>query len=136
MSEKDYDYSFNPNACEACGGNCCTGESGYIFVNQTEMQEIASYLKLGMSELKEKYLFKKGYKFSLKERRVDDSHDCVFFDRNIKGCGIYPVRPSQCRSFPFWPYFKTHELELREECPGIIFPSRNTSETLKEDEHV
>ena len=27
--------------------------------------------------------------------------DCVFFDRT-KGCTVYPVRPAQCRTWPFW----------------------------------
>ena len=121
MHEDDYKYSFDPNACESCGGNCCTGESGYIYLNQDEMEAIALHLELPMGEFKEKYLFKKGYKFSIKERLVEGSHDCIFFDRKIKGCGIYPVRPTQCRTFPFWPYFKKNEDELKEECPGILF---------------
>lgn len=129
MTDKDYNYSFDPNACEGCGGNCCTGESGYIFLNQGEIEAIATHLELGISQFKEEYLFKKGYKYSLQERKVDDSHDCVFFDRKINGCGIYPVRPTQCRTFPFWPYFKNNEAELRAECPGIIFDSTQALST-------
>jgi len=129
MNEEGYEYSFNPNACAQCGGNCCTGESGNIFVNQKEMEAIAMHLKLSMSEFKESYLIKVGYKYSLKERIVDKSHDCIFFDRKINGCGIYPVRPMQCRTFPFWPYFKNNLAELKAECPGIIF-----NETSKEDD--
>lgn len=121
VNEKGYDYSFNPNACESCGGNCCTGESGYIYVNQTEIESIATFFELGISEFKKEYLFKNGYKYSIKERIVEDSHDCIFFDRKINGCSIYPVRPKQCRTFPFWPYFKTHKDELKAECPGITF---------------
>ena len=81
MYEDGYNYAFDPNACEDCGGNCCTGESGYIFLNQKEMEGIAQYLELPMAELKEEYLFKKGYKFSIKERITGESHDCIFFDR-------------------------------------------------------
>jgi len=125
MNEKGYNYSFNPNACEACGGNCCTGESGNVFVNQKEIEAISHFLELGISEFKEKYLEKRAYKFSLKEHMVEQSHDCIFFDRKIKGCGIYPVRPSQCRTFPFWPYFKNNEEELVQECPGIIYKEDN-----------
>lgn len=130
MTEAGYNYTFNPNACESCGGNCCTGESGYIYVNQKEMEAIAGFLELPMAQFKEEYLLKKGYKFSIKERKVEASHDCIFFDRKINGCGIYPARPTQCRTFPFWSYFKTHEEELRAECPGILFHS---DEEKKED---
>jgi len=129
MHEVGYDYSFDPNACASCGGNCCTGESGYIFLNQKEMEAIAGHLELSMAELKDEFLFKKGYKFSIKEHIVEDSHDCIFFNREINGCGIYPVRPTQCRTFPFWPYFKKHEDELQAECPGIQFHSAEVSST-------
>ena len=122
MNEEGYNYSFDPNACEECGGNCCTGESGYIYLNQTEMEAIAAFLKLSLDEFAQQYLFKNGYKFSIKEKViVEGSYDCIFFDRKINGCGIYPVRPTQCRTFPFWPYFKTHKEELGAECPGVIF---------------
>ena len=125
MNEKGYDYTFNPNACEECGGNCCTGESGYIYINNLEIENMAKFLELSISEFKEKYLFKNGYKYSLKELHVENSYDCVFFDREKNGCSVYPVRPTQCRTFPFWSYFKTHKEELKAECPGIIFKETN-----------
>ena len=134
MNEEGYNYTFNPNACAACGGNCCTGESGYIFLNQGEIEAIAKHLELSMGAFKEEYLFKKGYKYSIKERQVDESHDCIFFDRKINGCSVYPVRPNQCRTFPFWPYFKNNEDELRAECPGIIFNSSEVSNISKESD--
>jgi Fe-S-cluster containining protein len=131
MNEVGYDYSFDPGACESCGGNCCTGESGYIYLNQNEMEAIAQHLELPLGVFKEEYLLKNGYKFSIREHVIGDSHDCIFFDRQIKGCGIYPVRPTQCRTFPFWPYFKTHKAELEAECPGISF---HPTEPRKEDD--
>lgn len=129
MNEAGYNYSFDPNACASCGGNCCTGKSGYIYLNQAEMEAIALHLELPMAVFKEEYLIKNGYKYSLKERIVGDSHDCIFFDRKIKGCGIYAVRPTQCRTFPFWPYFKKNEAELKAECPGILFHATQVSNT-------
>ena len=27
--------------------------------------------------------------------------DCVFWDRKA-GCTVYPARPAQCRTWPFW----------------------------------
>jgi len=125
MQEDGYNYSFDPNACESCEGNCCIGESGNIFVTQSEIEAIAGHLELSMAEFRSDYLIKRGYKFSLQEKMMGESHDCIFFDREKKGCGIYEVRPQQCRTFPFWPYFKKNEAELRAECPGIIFKDDN-----------
>jgi len=46
--------------------------------------------------------------------------DCVFYDRR-EGCTIYPVRPRQCRTWPFWESnVSTPEAWQRtcEVCPG------------------
>lgn len=120
MREKGYPYSFNPSACESCDGRCCTGESGYIYVTKTEIEKISALLEMEVKEFVSKYLFKKGYKYSIKERVYEGSHECIFYDRKSNGCDIYEVRPKQCKTFPFWDYYKTRVEELKLECPGII----------------
>jgi len=120
IKKDGFNFSFNPNACEECQGKCCTGESGYIYVSKTEANAICEHLGLSLKEFVEQYLFKKGYKYSIKERVVNGSHECIFYDNNINGCGIYEARPTQCRTFPFWDYFKSRVDEVKDECPGII----------------
>ena len=120
LVKKDgYPYAFNASACSDCAGKCCTGESGYIYVNKTEIERIAELLSMELSEFVPMYLFKKGYKYSIKEIEYDGSHECIFYDRDVNGCKIYEARPSQCITFPFWDYYKTRVDELQEECPGI-----------------
>ncbi len=58
--------------------------------------------------------------YSIKEIKTGDNYACLFFDKEKNGCGIYPVRPEQCRTFPFWPYFREHPEEAFEECPGVL----------------
>lgn len=120
VRKEGYNYAFDADACTVCGGRCCTGESGNIFVRSDEIVAIASLLGMDREVFKAEYLVKKGYRFSLKERLVGLSHDCIFFDREFNGCGIYKARPQQCRSFPFWEYYKERIDELKIECPGII----------------
>ena len=120
MREDGFGYAFDPKACEACEGRCCTGESGYIYVTKSEIFAIAELLGIDVNEFALKYLFKKGYRYSIKERKVGDSYECVFYDKGNNGCRIYEARPKQCRTFPFWDYFKTRLDELKEECPGIV----------------
>ncbi|MEJ2414377.1 MAG: YkgJ family cysteine cluster protein [Sulfurimonas sp.] len=120
MKQDGFPYAFNPNACETCEGRCCTGESGYIYVTKDEIFAIADLLDMDVNDFAIKYLFKKGYKYSIRERKVGDSYECVFFDRQNNGCQIYQARPKQCRTFPFWDYFKTRVDELKDECPGIV----------------
>ena len=115
----DYPYSFDPGTCETCPGRCCNGESGNIWVTRKEIQAIAGYLNITTNEFIETHLRKKGYRFTLIELKQGDNYACVFFDHEKNGCSIYPVRPSQCRTFPFWPHFKAHPGEVFEECPGV-----------------
>lgn len=120
IKKDSFPYAFDASACESCEGRCCTGESGYIYVNKDEIKKIADVLKIDINELRVKYLFKKDYKYSIKELKHNDSYECIFYDRESNGCKIYDARPTQCKTFPFWDYYKSRVDELKEECPGII----------------
>ena len=120
IRQEGYPYVFDADACATCGGRCCTGESGNIFVKREEIVAIAETLGMEVDAFMERYLEKRGYKYSIKERIVGMSHDCIFYNRESNGCEIYMARPLQCRTFPFWDYFRTRVDELKRECPGII----------------
>lgn len=119
MIKKDgFKFAFDESACESCEGNCCIGESGYIWVSPDESLKIAEFLKEDFALFVQKYLMKVGYRYSIKERAYKDGFACVFFDSE-KGCKIYDYRPNQCRTFPFWQHFKNNIEEVKKECPGI-----------------
>jgi len=121
ISHTEYNYRFDPSACEACGGKCCRGESGYIWAKYQEIIDMAAYLEMTVEDFAVKYLRKVKHRYSLTEKQLgEEDYACIFFDEKKERCGIYPVRPSQCRTFPFWEQFKQNEKEVREECPGII----------------
>ncbi|MGE4397244.1 MAG: YkgJ family cysteine cluster protein [Sulfurimonas sp.] len=120
IKKDGYDYIFDASACSTCQARCCTGESGYIHVSSSEIESIAELLGLDVQLFSEKYLFKHGYRYSIKERKIAGSYECAFYDRESNGCAIYEARPQQCRTFPFWDYFKTRVDELKLECPGVI----------------
>jgi len=83
--------------CTRCG-NCCTGAPGYVWVNAEEITAIAAHRGESEDETTQLYTRAVGSRRSLREKA---NGDCVFFDRS-KGCTIYPVRPRQCRTWPFW----------------------------------
>lgn len=102
-------------ACQRCGA-CCTGAPGTIYVAVDEVAIIADHLKLSSAEFIRTCLYPYKDSFSIREKA---NGDCLFFEQ---GCRIYPVRPFQCRSFPFW--FSNLRSESRWErigrqCPGI-----------------
>jgi len=66
------------------------------------------------------YFIKRHNRFAIREKVLEGEWWCVFLDSRSK-CTIYPVRPLQCRQFPFWPYFKRHTSGLKETCPGVVF---------------
>lgn len=98
IRESGYPYAFDPSACASCGGRCCIGESGNIFVNQDEIRAMSDQLEMDEQTFRTRYLEKRGYKLSLKERRVGSSHDCIFFERTAGSCRVYGARPKQCRT--------------------------------------
>lgn len=84
--------------CTECG-QCCTGAPGYIWVTEQEISAIANYLQLTVNEFSRRYLRKVNNRFSLTER--SRTYDCIFL--KDKKCQVYPVRPIQCQTFPWWP---------------------------------
>jgi len=120
IKKEGFPYSFESSACDTCAGNCCIGESGYIWITIQEIDFLAKHLGVTLEEVRIKYLNKIGYKYSIKEVKLaEDNYACVFFNLEKKQCSIYKARPIQCRTFPFWDYFKENTEEVYKECPAI-----------------
>ena len=100
-------------SCTDCG-NCCRGQ-GIVFVSRQEATAILEYLDLPAGEASRV--------FSQAEGRVAlplTKDGCVFWCD--EQCSIYPVRPLQCRTFPFWKInLKSHGAWKRcaKTCDGI-----------------
>lgn len=119
MREEGFDFTFDPTACFTCKGQCCVGESGYIWVTPLEITALSKGLGLEREEFIKEYLLKVGYRYTIKEEPLNDGFKCVFYDTTKQMCSVYEQRPTQCRTFPFWDYFKTNIEELEKECPAI-----------------
>lgn len=103
--------------CTECG-QCCTGSPGFVWVNENEIQQIATFLKLPVDEFSHRYLRRVDGHLSLIE--LPKTYDCIFLKN--KKCQIYPVRPTQCRTFPWWPQNLKSEQDWQEAakyCEGI-----------------
>ena len=114
-----FDFSFDESKCASCGGKCCVGKSGYIWIDEQEIANLSEFFGFSKEKFKEIFLFKVGTKFSIKEKPYENGFACVFFDEKNKNCGVYEFRPSQCRSFPFWEHFKDNFDELEQECIAV-----------------
>ena len=83
--------------CTQCG-KCCTGDPGYVWVDDAEVTALAA--ARGERENEFVALHTKTAK-GRRTLREKENGDCVFYDRQ-KGCTVYRVRPRQCRTWPFW----------------------------------
>jgi Fe-S-cluster containining protein len=83
--------------CTQCG-KCCTGAPGVVYVSEQELHQIAAYLQISIEEVCNRFVRKFEGALALKEKA---HFDCIFLQG--RHCTIYPVRPTQCRTFPWWP---------------------------------
>lgn len=111
--------------CTLCGA-CCTGPSGYVTFTPEEGRRIAARLGLPEQSFLRDYTRDTTAGRSINEVRTKHGYDCVFLDRGaIPGkavCSLYEDRPTQCRTFPFWPeHIRTPRdwQRLARECEGI-----------------
>lgn len=119
--------------CTQCG-KCCTGEPGFVWVNDDELAAIAKFLREPLDEVRARFTRTARGRRTLREKA---NGDCVFYDAQ-KGCTIYPVRPPQCRTWPFWESnLETQgDWERTErDCPGSgegeLIPLEEISRRLK-----
>ncbi len=108
--------------CLKCSA-CCSGpDAGYIWVTNPEIKLIADFLKISPAELRKKYLKRLGMRTTITEQ--SQTKDCIFLQRSgdTKQCVIYPVRPNQCRTWPFWTSNLASPNDwsaAAQKCPGI-----------------
>jgi uncharacterized protein len=128
--------------CTQCGA-CCY-KKGKVFVRENELEQIAQYLNMSKEECDNIYCNKKYQKqnptlYVLKSNFVSEKrYDCIFLKEVEKDkfeCIIYPVRPIQCSTFPFWEKRianKEKWEEMRMFCPGINEGKLYTKEEIDE----
>lgn len=66
---------------------------------------MAQALGVDLSTFLSRYARKIRGGWSLQERRSSQGMDCIFLTRDEQGragCSVYAVRPTQCRTWPFW----------------------------------
>jgi Fe-S-cluster containining protein len=105
--------------CTGCGA-CCHGDSeSYIGVSAAESERIRDYLGLSPAWFRRRYLVRvAGIGRSI---RLEADGRCTFLDADGR-CRVYPVRPVQCSTYPFWPEVVATRGAWRSEarrCEGI-----------------
>src|SRR3972149_4916314 len=106
--------------CRRCSG-CCRHNPGFVFLSEKDIRDLVEITELSIGNFFRLYLrivnIGAFYRVSLREKA---NYDCIFWEAG--GCRVYPKRPLQCRSFPFWNSLLASEAIWREQtksCPGI-----------------
>ena len=117
-------------------GQCCVshGEYGFVYMTATDRLKMAKLLKLSMKAFTEKYCDETDGFYHLKE---GSNPACMFL--KDKRCTVYEARPTQCRTWPFWPEVmsaKTWKAEVASFCPGVgkgrVWPAEEIARLLDE----
>jgi Fe-S-cluster containining protein len=85
-------------SCTRCGA-CCTGAPGYVWVSPGEIERLAEYRGESVERFSSTFVRQVGERYSLIEK---PGGDCIFWEKSA-GCTVYPARPNQCQTWPFWP---------------------------------
>ncbi len=102
--------------CRGCGA-CCKvhGEYAYVYLTAADRKRLARHLDLSVRELIRTVCVRIDGHYYIGESK----RQCRFLEGNR--CSIYPARPHQCRSWPFWPDNLNPEAwkrNVRSVCPG------------------
>jgi Fe-S-cluster containining protein len=105
-------------------GNCCTsaGQSGFIFLTEQDTSRLSKFLDQSVESFADygAFEFTRFSKGPAKVWFMKDSHEvCRFLDG--KQCSVYEARPTQCRTWPYWPENMNAKAwgEIAKFCPGI-----------------
>ncbi|MEI7542839.1 MAG: YkgJ family cysteine cluster protein [bacterium] len=90
LKKEDIDFT-----CQKCG-DCCRVD-GYVFLKNDEAKAIIDYLEISKADFKKK--FTDWFLFLGTVLKLDAEGCCFLIDGR---CIIYPVRPLQCKTFPYW----------------------------------
>ena len=116
MTEEDSNRGSRPvYECIMCG-QCCYGEGG-IFITEADAAAIAAYLNIEPAEFMDRYTARRYGRLEISTR---EDGACHFLTDQV--CGIHPVKPENCRRWPFMPGALKEEwgfLSMRNNCPGF-----------------
>jgi Fe-S-cluster containining protein len=88
-----------------------------VYITEDDVRRAAAFLTLAVDDFEAKYVVRTKHTLRL---RKPTGAQCYFLSE--AGCSIHPVKPVQCRLFPFWPELVENRKDWNEtakECPGI-----------------
>ena len=94
--------------CTCCGA-CCTGPPGLVEFTREEGIQMAEALGLSYPQFLRRHASRtdRGWALLEIEAPTGEGLDCAMLDRHSDPprvlCQVHQHRPTQCRTWPFWP---------------------------------
>ncbi len=114
--------------CQGSGRCCGTRKGyGYVYVTLQDRRRLAAHLGLTTVQFTRRHTAKTEGWFHLKH----PDQPCLFLEASQ--CRVYRARPTQCRTWPFWPENMNPRIwrkEVAAVCPGIGKGKRYTAEEI------
>lgn len=105
--------------CQGSGRCCVThGESGYVYLTPSDVRRLVRHLRITAKDLRKRYGRLVEGRLALKD--APGSEACIFL--SAQRCSVYDARPTQCRTWPFWPELLSEgrwSAEVASFCPGV-----------------
>jgi len=117
-------------------GRCCSsrGSYGFVYFTLADRRRLATHLGLSTYAFTRKFCQNTDGYFHLKEL----NGPCQFMSGT--SCSIYDARPTQCRTWPFWPENmnpRTWSKEVKAFCPGVgkgkLYSKEEIQRLMKQD---
>ncbi|HEX4230583.1 MAG TPA: YkgJ family cysteine cluster protein [Bryobacteraceae bacterium] len=103
-------------ACQRGCTKCCEVR-GFVYLTEDDLRHAAAFLGMTAVGFEAKYVVRFRHLLRLRKPRNAQCHFLLG-----GGCSIHPVKPTQCRLFPFWPELVDDREAWQEtgrSCPGI-----------------
>ena len=96
--------------------NCCD-QKGFVYLTEDDLRRAAKFMNMTPGAFEKKYVYRTRSQMRFRKPR---EKQCPFLLAH--SCSLHPAKPTQCRTFPFWPELVENRAEWNrtgEYCPGI-----------------
>jgi Fe-S-cluster containining protein len=133
--------------CQPGCTNCCD-QDGYVYLSEDDLKRAAKFVGMSAKAFEARYVYRTRHQRRFRKPRPgpaqgrlgpatrrqstsdppsqaplrgpDKKAQCPFLEDH--GCSIHPAKPTQCRTFPFWPELVERRAAWNRTaryCPGI-----------------
>ena len=102
--------------CQPGCTNCCE-QKGFVYLTEEDLKRAAAFVEMTPRAFEKRYVYRTAHELRFRKPR---DKQCPFLADG--GCGIHPAKPTQCRTFPFWPELVERRVAWKlagRDCPGI-----------------